>query len=94
LGEDLSVDRLAAAAHLSRRTFVRAFRVATGSTPAAWVRSRRLDEARLLLESTQLPVEQVAAHCGFGNAVTLRQIFAEAFGSTPSSYRKRFATTT
>ena len=94
LGEDLSVDRLAAAAHLSRRTFVRAFRVATGSTPAAWVRSRRLDEARLLLESTQLPVEQVAAHCGFGNAVTLRQNFAEAFGSTPSSYRKRFATTT
>jgi transcriptional regulator GlxA family with amidase domain len=94
LGEDLSVDRLAAAAHLSRRTFVRAFRMATGSTPAAWVRSRRLDEARLLLESTELPVEQVAAHCGFGNAVTLRQNFAEAFGSTPSSYRKRFATTT
>jgi transcriptional regulator GlxA family with amidase domain len=94
LGEDLSVDRLAAAAHLSRRTFVRAFRTATGSTPAAWVRSRRLDEARLLLESTELPVEQVAAHCGFGNAVTLRQNFAEAFGSTPSSYRKRFATTT
>jgi transcriptional regulator GlxA family with amidase domain len=94
LGGNLSVDRLAAAAHLSRRTFVRAFRVATGSTPAAWVRSRRLDEARLLLESTELPVEQVAAHCGFGNAVTLRQNFAEAFGSTPSSYRKRFATTT
>lgn len=92
LGDDLSVDRLAAAAHLSRRTFVRAFRTATGCTPAAWVRARRLDEARILLESSDLPVEQIAAHCGFGNAVTLRQNFAEAFGSTPSSYRKRFAT--
>jgi transcriptional regulator GlxA family with amidase domain len=92
LGDDLSIERLASAAHLSRRTFVRAFRVATGTTPAAWVRSRRLDEARRLLESSDLPIEQVAALCGFGNAVTLRQNFVGAFGSTPSSYRKRFAT--
>jgi len=94
LGDDLGVDQLAAAAHLSRRTFVRAFRAATGSTPAAWVRARRLDEARRLLESTDLPVEQISSLCGFGNAVTLRQNFADNFGSTPSSYRKRFATVT
>jgi transcriptional regulator GlxA family with amidase domain len=90
LGEDLAVDRLAAAAHLSRRTFVRAFRDSTGTTPAAWVRSRRLDEARRLLETTDLPVDQVSAACGFGDPVTLRQAFARAFGSTPSSYRRRF----
>lgn len=90
LGEDLSVERLAAAAYMSRRTFVRAFRDATGTTPAAWVRSRRLDEARRLLETSELSVDQIAASCGFGNAVTLRQNFAAAFGSTPSSYRRRF----
>lgn len=90
LGEDLGVDRLAAAAHMSRRTFVRAFRNATGATPAAWVRSRRLDEARRLLETSDLSVDQIAASCGFGNPVTLRQNFAAAFGSTPSSYRRRF----
>nr|WP_274604766.1 helix-turn-helix domain-containing protein [Frigoribacterium sp. CFBP 8751] len=92
LGDDLGVDKLAAAAHQGRRTFIRAFRAATGSTPAAWVRSRRLDEARRLLEASELPIEQVAAVCGFGNAVTLRQNFVSTFGSTPSSYRKRFAT--
>ena len=53
---------------------------------------RRLDEARRLLEASELPIEQVAAVCGFGNAVTLRQNFVSTFGSTPSSYRKRFAT--
>jgi transcriptional regulator GlxA family with amidase domain len=90
LGDDLGVDRLAEAAHLSRRTFVRAFRDATGTTPAAWVRSRRLDEARRLLETTDLSVDQIAAACGFGSAVTLRQGFAAAFGSTPTSYRRRF----
>ncbi|GAA2172120.1 helix-turn-helix domain-containing protein [Agrococcus versicolor] len=90
LADDLSVERLAAAAHMSRRTFVRAFRVATGGTPAAWVRSRRLDEARRLLETTDLPIDEIAASCGFGSPVTLRQRFVAAFGSTPSSYRRRF----
>jgi transcriptional regulator GlxA family with amidase domain len=90
LDEDLGVDRLAAAAHMSRRSFVRAFKASTGTTPAAWVRSRRLDEARRLLEATDLPVDRIAAACGFGNPVTLRQNFAAAFGSTPSSYRRRF----
>jgi transcriptional regulator GlxA family with amidase domain len=90
LDEDLTIDRMAAVAHMSRRTFIRAFQASTGATPAAWVRSRRLDEARRLLESTDLPIEQVAADCGFGNAVTLRQNFAAAFGTTPSEYRRRF----
>ncbi|MFP3712108.1 GlxA family transcriptional regulator [Puerhibacterium sp. TATVAM-FAB25] len=90
LDEALTVDQLAAVAHMSRRTFIRTFQASTGATPAAWVRSRRLDKARRLLESTDLPIEQVAAACGFGNAVTLRQNFAAAFGTSPSEYRRRF----
>jgi transcriptional regulator GlxA family with amidase domain len=90
LGEPLTVEHLAAMAHMSRRTFIRAFRASTGTTPAAWVRSRRLDKARQLLESTDVPVDQVADLCGFGSAVTLRQSFAAAFGTSPSEYRRRF----
>jgi transcriptional regulator GlxA family with amidase domain len=90
LDEALTVERLAAVAHMSRRTFIRAFQASTGTTPAAWIRSRRLDEARRLLESTDLPVEQVATACGFSNAVTLRQNFASAFATSPSEYRRRF----
>lgn len=89
LAEPLTVDRLAGAAHVSRRSFVRAFRAATGTTPAAWVRARRLDEARRLLETTDLPIDQVAVVCGF-TPVTFRQNFAAAFDSTPSRYRLRF----
>ena len=90
LAEPLTIDLLAAQAHLSRRTFVRSFRAATGTTPAAWIRARRLDAARRLLETTDLSIEQVAADCGFGNAVTLRQNFAAAFSTTPTEYRRRF----
>ncbi len=92
LDGDLGVDHLAAVSRMSRRSFVRTFRAATGSPPAAWVRSRRLDEARRLMEATDLPVDQVAAACGFGSAVTLRQNFSLAFGSTPTGYRRRFST--
>lgn len=89
LDDELSVDRLAAAAQMSRRSFVRLFRSATGATPAAWIRERRLDEARRLLETTDLPIDRIAASCGF-TPVTFRQNFASAFGSTPSGYRARF----
>jgi transcriptional regulator GlxA family with amidase domain len=90
LGEPLDVDRLAAQAHMSRRTFVRAFRATTGTTPSAWIRSRRLDAARRLLETTDLSIDQVASDCGFGSAVTLRQNFAAAFSTTPTDYRRHF----
>lgn len=89
LDDDLSVDRLAAAARMSRRSFARLFRMATGATPAAWIRARRLDEARRLLEMTDLPIDRIAASCGF-TPVTFRQNFAATFGSTPSGYRARF----
>lgn len=90
LEQELTVARLAEVAHLSTRTFLREFRAATGSTPAAWVRTRRLDQARRLLETTALPVERIAEACGMGSAVTLRQNFAAAFGTTPTGYRRRF----
>ncbi|MEV6598592.1 helix-turn-helix domain-containing protein [Actinoplanes sp. NPDC051346] len=90
LAEPLPVERLAGVAHLSRRTFIRAFQASTGVTPAVWVRRQRLDEARRLLESTDLPIDQVAAACGFGSTVTMRQSFAAAFDTSPSEYRRRF----
>ncbi|MGO2643488.1 MAG: GlxA family transcriptional regulator [Brevibacterium sp.] len=90
LDESLSVERLAAIAHMSVRTFIRTFRSSTGATPASWVRMRRLDEARRALETTSRSIDQIAADCGFGSVVTLRQNFAAAFRITPSEYRRRF----
>ncbi|MFC7430876.1 MULTISPECIES: helix-turn-helix domain-containing protein [unclassified Agrococcus] len=75
---------------MSRRTFAPAFRASTGTTSAAWVRSRRLDGARRLLETTDRPVDRIADACGLGSAVTLRQGFGAAFGTTPSACRHRF----
>ncbi|MGZ1492668.1 GlxA family transcriptional regulator [Brevibacterium sediminis] len=90
LDEPLPVRRLAQTAHMSPRSFVRRFRESTGTSPAAWVRSRRLDEGRRLLETTNLPIDRIAADCGFGGAATFRQNFVAAFRAAPSEYRRRF----
>src|SRR5262249_27670884 len=66
LHNDLSVEELAEAAHLSPRQFSRAFREETGQTPAKAVENLRVEAARLMLESGRHPVEVVARDTGFG----------------------------
>ncbi|MCR1781900.1 helix-turn-helix domain-containing protein [Nocardioides carbamazepini] len=91
LDERLALDDLAAHAGMSRRNLTRRFAEVTGTTPARWVLTQRLDEARRLLETTAWPITRIAAACGFSSAVTFRQNFATAFSTTPTSYRRRFA---
>jgi transcriptional regulator GlxA family with amidase domain len=90
LADDLSVDRLAARAAMSPRTFARRFRDTTGTTPAAWLNRQRLQRARELLERTDLSVEQIAERVGYGSAAVLRHHFG-ALGTTPQAYRRTFA---
>jgi transcriptional regulator GlxA family with amidase domain len=91
LDRDLSVAALAAHACMSRRSFTRRFRETTGSTPARWVLTKRLDAGRALLETTTWSIERIAAECGFASAVTFRQNFVAEFATTPTFYRGRFA---
>jgi len=93
LDEDLSVAALAARAHMSPRTFARAFRVEIGLTPAAYVEALRVERARGTLESTDLSVEAVARACGFGTVETLRRAFGRRVGVAPAAYRDRFRNT-
>jgi len=91
LDAELSVDRLAARAHMSPRTFARRFKADLGATPAAWLARQRLLHAQRLLEETDLGLDRIAAECGFGSAAVLRQNFARAMGLTPTAYRARFS---
>jgi transcriptional regulator GlxA family with amidase domain len=91
LDQPLSIDDLAAHARMSRRNVTRRFVERTGSTPARWVLSRRLDEARCLLETTDWPIARIADTCGFSSVVTFRQNFSTAYATTPTSYRQRFS---
>ena len=87
---DLTVDQLAARAHMSPRTFARRFKADFGTTPAAWLGRQRILHAQRLLEQTDLGLDAIAYECGFGSAAVLRQNFSRALGTTPTAYRARF----
>jgi transcriptional regulator GlxA family with amidase domain len=88
LADPLSLADLAAHARMSVRTFTRRFREEVGVSPQRWLLQQRIDLARQLLESTDAPVERVAAQAGFGTTASLRQHLNAAIGVAPLAYRR------
>jgi transcriptional regulator GlxA family with amidase domain len=92
LAEDLPVERLAAAANLSPRQFARAFRTATGTTPASAVAQLRVEAARAALETGTMSIDAVAAASGFGDPERMRRAFVRVLGQPPQALRRAAAT--
>ncbi|MFJ8694301.1 GlxA family transcriptional regulator [Streptomyces roseolilacinus] len=90
LAEPLTVDDLARRARMSPRTFHRRLQEATGTTPMRWLLQQRIARAQSLLESTDLPVEQVGERSGLGTAANLRRHFTRTVGVSPTAYRRSF----
>ena len=91
LDRPLRVDALAARANMSRRNYDRRFREITGSAPATWLTHQRVVRAQELLESGDLPIDEVARRCGFSTAAALRPHFRGLLGVTPAEYRRTFS---
>ena len=87
---DLSVAALAAHCHLSPRTLHRLVRRELGVTPGEMVEQTRIAAARLLLETTDLPVPSVAERAGFQTVSTLYRAFERTVGVPPAGYRRHF----
>lgn len=87
-GGDMSLDRLADVAAMSRFHWHRVFRAMTGETCAQAVRRVRLHRAATLLVNTDLPPAKIAARVGYPNVRSFARAFGEAFGSPPAAFRK------
>lgn len=92
LHEELTIEKMAAKAIMSPRTFARRFHATLGTTPYQWVLKQRIALAQRLLETTNESVEYVALSSGFRSATTLRLHFQQNLHTTPHAYRHAFAT--
>ena len=86
----LDLDTLAARAHISRRTLTRRFRDETGVAPMAWLTDARIDRARVLLETTTEPIENIGRLTGLGAPASVRAAFHRRIGTSPKEYRTVF----
>jgi transcriptional regulator GlxA family with amidase domain len=90
LDRDITVEQLAARLNVSRRTFDRQFHAVTGTSPLRWLLHQRVIAAQQLLESTDLPIDEVARSVGFGSAISMRPHFHRTVGISPLQYRQAF----
>jgi AraC family transcriptional regulator, transcriptional activator FtrA len=77
-------------ARMSLRTLQRRFRQSTGFSPSQWLVRERVALSKEVLETTQVPMWQVAESCGFGAEESFRRHFRVITGISPSHYRQRF----
>ena len=88
LHEDLSVSSLARRICMSPSHFTRAFKSVFGSTPAEFVETLRINEAKRRLSVPKRTLDTIAASVGFSDAQTFRRAFERRFGTKPRRYLK------
>ncbi|TIX35304.1 MAG: helix-turn-helix domain-containing protein, partial [Mesorhizobium sp.] len=91
LGDLHSLDSVADAAGLTRRTFTRRFQKTIGTSFGDWLIDQRVALAQRLLEATEKSMDTVAFEAGFGSATSLRQHFAARLRTSPVQYRREFS---
>ena len=85
--EQLDLERIAAAACMSKYHFVRTFRRAYGVTPRQYLREVRLSRARELLKKG-VSVTQVCYEVGYESISTFSNAFKRGYGYSPQKYVK------
>jgi len=86
--ENLSLQQLASQLGLSMRSFNRRFKQATTKTPGDYLQNLRLNNARELLRTSNLSINEVAAQAGYHDSSHFCSRFRKVMGVTPLSYRK------
>lgn len=90
LHRPLSNEQLARIYHMHPNHFVRSFKEKTGQTPARYVKNKKLENARQLLENTQMPICDIAAKVGYPDPAHFSRLFRERYGMSPTVCRAYF----
>jgi AraC family transcriptional regulator len=85
---DLTIDRIASIACLSRYHFARSFKQAVGQSPHRYISAKRLERAKALLVQSNLSLVDIALNLSFSCQANFSRAFRRATGQTPSQYRQ------
>ncbi|WP_353475222.1 AraC family transcriptional regulator [Salipiger sp. H15] len=89
LGEPASIAEIARTLEMSRNGFFKSFRETVGLSPYQWLLSQRVERARRLLLTTDLPLVEIALTCGFSDQSHFTRIFKRLEGTSPGRWRQR-----
>lgn len=84
------VEMMMKRAGLDEKTFKRRFRTATGYAPSAYLQTLRIEEAKLMLESQELPAEKIGQLVGYEDLAYFSRVFKKRTGVSPDRYRQQF----
>ena len=86
LHEEVKLIELAAIAQISPYHFLRLFKQSMGTTPHQYILQRRIDQAKYLLEQTELSIAEIAFRVGFCDQSHLTRCFKRLLGMTPKQF--------
>jgi transcriptional regulator GlxA family with amidase domain len=87
---EIDISEVAGAHGMSRRTFERRFKKATGDTPLNYLQRTRVENAKRLLETTTETFDEICYRMGYENSNHFREVFKKHTGLLPSAYQKKF----
>ena len=87
--EDISMDRICEAIHVSKYYFCRKFKQSTGLTVMNYILKTRIISAKNLMETTNLTIGQISQRCGFSSQSYFCRVFKQECGVTPLKFRDK-----
>ena len=91
--EEITIEKIAKIAFLSRSQFSYFFKLHTGKTYIQFVNELRIEHACILLKNKRFTIEQICYEVGFHNVSNFSRHFKKIKGQTPSAYRKTWIIT-
>jgi two-component system response regulator YesN len=86
---DISLDRVAGTAGISKYHFSRLFKEMTGLTYQSYLNRVRIEQAKKLLNDEELSITDTGYAVGYSDLTHFERIFKKLTGTTPSQYRRR-----
>lgn len=87
-GSKITLEEIASSVHLSGSHLSGLFRKETGQTISAYINHVRIEKSKQLLKTSEIPIAQIGALCGFEDQSYFTRVFKQQTGLSPKKYRQ------